>query len=152
MIAKLLFAGLALAVAANVGSLAYKLWSVRRDMAAAWAEHRADHGEDVGEPAFKRAYFRAYGPRGALYGFIGLALAAAVTPLAFIILGQAWDVGWRLSGEPSFYAAGTLIWQFYLFFGLIGCWVAIAALVAQRFHSRRVRDFRHELALARERA
>ncbi|NIR61396.1 MAG: hypothetical protein GWO02_18820 [Gammaproteobacteria bacterium] len=69
-----------------------------------------------------------------------------------IVLRALWRLGWRLSGEPPMFAEGLLMWQFYLFFGLIACWALIAGLVMQRYHRNRPRELRYELARERDRA
>src|SRR5690606_11963855 len=108
--------------------------------------------EGLDERAFQRAYFRAFGPRGALHAYAGAALAALASAPALIVLGAAWRIGWRLSGEPELFKQGSLIWQFYLFFGLIAVWAITAGFVMQHYHRNRPRELRYELARERDRA
>ena len=103
---------------------------------AVWADRSGQ--EPVDEAVFVRAYLNVHGPRGQYY-VLGAGLAAIIiTPIAFIMLPGIWHLGWVASGEPAAYTPRmTLIWQFYMFFGLIGVWAGVAALAAYLFHARR---------------
>jgi hypothetical protein len=153
--ATLLFLAVGFAVAVNFGSVAYKVWLVRRESAGAWLERRetvASELEGLDEQAFRRAYFRAYGPLGAIHAYIGLALAALVTWPALTIFGALWRFGWGLAGEPFSFQPGLLMWQFFLFFALIASWALVAGAVMRRYHRHRPRELKFEIARERDRA
>lgn len=90
------------------------------------------------EAGFTRAFLRAHGPRGQIFITAALAAALVLTPLLMAGLDLAWRLFWAQAGRPAFYAPGVLMWQFYMFFGLVGVWAALAALAA-RLHHRRPR-------------
>ena len=155
MVAGLLFAGLGIALALNAASLAFKLWQTRSESAAAWEERAGEASAQVDgldERAFRRAYYRAYGPRGSVHALAALAVAAALTAPALLALGGLWRLGWDLAGQPPMYDPGTLIWMFFLFFGLIAAWTSVAAIAMQRYHRNRPRELAFELARERDRA
>jgi hypothetical protein len=150
----LLYTAVVLAVAANFAAMVFKIVSVLRESARAWAERRDESSPEIdglSESAFRRAWFRAHGPMGAIHGYIGLGLAALVTAPALLILGGLWRLGWRLADYPPQFREGLLTWQFYLFFGMIAIWALIAGAVMHRYHKHRPRELRFELARERER-
>ncbi|MGD2133521.1 MAG: hypothetical protein PVI23_12070 [Maricaulaceae bacterium] len=155
MLVWILAVGLGVALVLNAASLGLKLWRVREDGGEAWTEHREDRPESVAgldEAAFRRAYYRAYGPRGGVHAFVAILGAALVTWPALTLLGAAWRFAWRLADQPIMWDPGRLIWMFYLFFGLIACWILVAVATARHYHRNRPLDLPHELARERERA
>jgi len=167
VIGYILYAGVGAAVAAYLGSGAYKLWAVLKDAGAAWTDHVEECAQSGGgqsanaqsggetalsQNAFTRAYYRAYGPRGVVHGVIGLAASAAVTYPALYVLGRIWRFGWKLNGSPLMYSEGLLLWQFFLFFAMIIIWVSIGTVVARRYHANRPRGLKYELARERDAA
>jgi hypothetical protein len=147
----LLIIGACLLAAGLLARLAWRVARIRAEAAEAWAARETGDPALAGldEAAFRRAYFRAHGPRGALHLAAGVVAAAALTVPALLALDAAWRLFWTLSDKPALYEPGLLIWQFYLFFGLIACWVGVAALAMRRYHANPVRNLPH--ALARER-
>lgn len=105
--------------------------------------------EGLTRDEFVRVYRRVYGPRGQVYVLAGLAAAVASTPIVLAALAGVWRWAWIASDRPVAYAPGDLVWQFYLFFGLIGVWAYIASRFAARHHRRRPGPLDHELARAR---
>jgi len=85
---------------------------------------------------FSAAYLRAHGARAQIFLALALGGALAASPIALGVLRYAWRVGWVASERPAFYAEGVLIWQFYMFFGLIMVWAAIAAFAARLYHQK----------------
>lgn len=162
MIGYVLYAGVAAAVAAYLGSGAYKLWMVLKDAGPAWTDHVEEYAQSaevqsggqtaLSQNAFTRAYYRAYGPRGVVHGVLGLAASAAVTYPALYVLGRVWRFGWKLNGSPLMYSEGLLLWQFFLFFSMIIIWVSIGTVVARRYHANRPRGLKYELARERDAA
>ena len=138
-----------------IGATLLKAWRIRVEAREEWANRLAG-GEPpldgVDEALFRRVYVRAYGPTGAMHGVVALLGAAVLTVPALVLLGAGWRIVWRLTGELQTYAEGQLIWQFYIFFGLIISWVIVAALVMRRHHANRPREFRQELLLEVDRA
>lgn len=148
--AQMFFLALGVTLAAFVGATALRWLQTRAEAARLWRE-RAEADlrpqlEAAGRPASLRAYQRAYGPRGQLYALAGLAAAALVSAPALTALHGVWRLGWLASGRPEGFAPGLLLYQFYLFFGLILCWVGVGALCARLFHARRPAGFAAELA------
>lgn len=154
MVGNLLAFALLLAVLANVAHVVHRVVALRREAREVWAARR-DEGdpeiEGLDEAAFHRAYFRAYGPRGTLYAYAGFLAAVAITLPAMLLLGAIWRVGWILGGEQAQFAQGTLIWQFFMAFGLVACWVLTAGVVMSRHHRDRPLALPKEIARQRAR-
>ncbi len=143
-----ILAGLALVFVANAGR---RVWEALRDADSEWAWRREQgdaHALSLSQAQFRRAYFRAHGPRGQLYALgVGVACAIVATP-ALVLLAAVWRVGWIAGGRARDFGEGTLIWMFFMFFGLIAVWTGVSALAARRFHSRRPADLDEEIARA----
>ena len=116
---------------------ALKWVGAKRDAGAAWRDLQAGDAKaagKLGETDFRRLYMRVHGPRGALYLFAALAAVLVVSPLALALLSGVWRGIWHVSGRPEYFAEGYLLWQFYMFFGLVASWVWVSAVVARRYH------------------
>ena len=146
--AQILILAIASGVAVIVARAAIGWLEARRIAAELWASgawsdevgappHIAD---TVTEPAFRRAFLAVHGPRGALYAGAAALAVAAATPVALTVLPAVWRAGWTAAGRPQPFEPGLIVWQFYLFFGLIALWVGVAALVLRTYHSRRPRS------------
>lgn len=135
----------------QVALLVYRWRQAAEGARLEWARRVAEGERPAGvdEAKFARIFQRVHGPRAQVYILLALGGAIAVTPLAFSLLGLGWRLVWIATGKPESYADGTLIWQFFLFFGVIACWAGVAALFARRYHAKRPGDLDQELARAR---
>jgi hypothetical protein len=91
---------------------------------------------DIDQTFFVETYRRVNGPRTATYAAVALWAALLATPIIAKILEVLLNLLWQLSGQSRVFEPGYLVWAFFIFFGLIGAWAAIAFLVARRFHAR----------------
>lgn len=144
--------GFALLAAAQAVLLVVKHRATKHHAELEW-RRLSDRGDPrlqgVAHGEFVSLYRRVYGPRGQVYLLAALGAAAAATPVIVGLLAGVWHWGWTLSGTPRVYAPGNLVWQFYLFFGLIASWAGIASRFAERYHRRRPAEFDYELKRAR---
>ncbi|MBA4801502.1 MULTISPECIES: hypothetical protein [Euryhalocaulis] len=85
---------------------------------------------------FRAAFMRAHGPRGQIFMAAGLAGVLVLTPAVMALLDAIWRFFWLRAETPAFYAPGVLMWQFYMFFGMIGLWAVIVALAARFYHRK----------------
>jgi hypothetical protein len=83
---------------------------------------------------FIAAWRQAVFPSGFVYAGAAIIAAFAITPIALGLMSSAWYFFWRMAGQPLQFSEGTIIWQFYLFFGIILVWAACAAIAAWRYH------------------
>ncbi len=160
----IVFIGLVLVLAALRAGLGYR--QVRRDADEEWPDFkktRPDLAKGLSDEAFTSAYVRAHGPRGALYGAIMLVAAVVLTPVIMLMLTGFYGVfiadssggtglnGVNLTNEVrrQFQLDGPLVYAFFLFFGLIASWGAIAFIVARRFHRGRPGSLDDEIRSAR---
>lgn len=102
-------------------------------------DYRTQNGmipADIDRAAFVDTYRRVNGPRTATYAAVALWSVLLATPMIAKVLEVLLDLLWQLSGQSRVFEPGYLVWAFFIFFGLLGSWAAIAFLVAQRFHAR----------------
>ena len=128
-----LMAGLALFFSARA------LWAwqeVRRDARADYAyKHANDMVPDViDQSTYEQIYRRVYGPRGPVYVAAAMVAILLITPLAMIGFEAGLNLMYNLSGQSRVIEPGYLVWQFFLFFGMIAVWVAIGYLAARQYH------------------
>jgi len=68
-----------------------------------------------------------------------------VTPIAL----KGFEVGlnfiYNLSGQNRVIEPGFLVWQFFLFFGIIAVWVSIAYLAARHYHRSETGNLQFEM-------
>jgi len=88
----------------------------------------------LGRETYERIYRRVYGPRGPAHVAIAMAAIVVATPLAMILFEFLFNLIYNLSGQNRVIEPGFLVWQFFLFFGMIGIWVWIGYLAARRYH------------------
>ena len=84
--------------------------------------------------AYVRAYCRYNAPRstayiGATFWAILLLTYPALAVIQFVL-----DKWWVASGRSVVIEPGFLVWQFIIFFSVIGLWAAIAFSSARRYH------------------
>ena len=113
--------------------------ALRREAREEWVDLSTNTPEQVSgvrEEDFHRAYLRTHGPNGATLAAAVVGLNAALTPFALVVLMSVWHAGWIANGRPPMFSETTLVWQFYLFFGLIAIWGGVAFWFARVFHRR----------------
>lgn len=155
---------LLLTLAALRSFFGYK--AVYRDAVEEWPSFRLTHKDlvkDINAEQFKKAYARAHGPRGPLYGAVTLLAAAIFTPLFMVVVTGLYQVfvaqpaqigggsGMDLADEvrKQFRRDGPLVYSFFLFFGLIASWGAVAFIIAKRFHGNRPGSLEDEIRAVR---
>ncbi|VAW00250.1 hypothetical protein MNBD_ALPHA06-1184 [hydrothermal vent metagenome] len=133
-------------------------WLVRRDAKQEWKLFQRSNAKEAfrtDEQQFIAAYCRAHSPRGLAYSTSALAVAVLVTPLAVMLLTWLYANGIVQEVDPNappattvaeevrrqFRSDGPLVYSFFLFFGLIGSWGAVAYVTARLYH----RDGRFEM-------
>ncbi|WP_427453234.1 hypothetical protein [Litorimonas sp. WD9-15] len=101
--------------------------------------YKTQHGMipvGLSQTEYEAIYERVHAPRAQLHMFIGLVAILIATPIAMLILEQGLNLIYNLSGQSRVIEPGFLVWQFFIFFGLLFTWVGIAYLVARRYHSQ----------------
>ena len=159
----LLLYGGALAIAAARAILGWL--QVRRDADEEWSAYRTTWphlAEGLDLERYRDAYVRAHAPRASIYAAAVFVIAGLATPLALGLLATLWRFlrqaalsGFDATQDPVLAAIvkhseeGLLVWQFYLFFGVVAFWVIAIALVVRRYHARRPGSFDVELERVR---
>jgi len=113
-------------------------WTVARDAAADY-DYRQPQGmipNGLSRERYEAIYRRVFAPRAPLY-VAGTVLAILiVTPLAMVGLEQGLNLAYNLSGQSRVIEPGYLVWQFFLYFGLLFVWGGVAYLAARQYHRR----------------
>lgn len=102
-------------------------------------EYRSEHSMipgDIDRAVFVTTYRRVNGPRASTYAAAALWGVLLATPIIAKILEVLLELVWQLSGRSRVFEPGYLVWAFFIFFGLMGAWAAIAYMVARRYHAR----------------
>jgi len=99
----------------------------------------------LSKDGYIRAYKRFHNPRGSVYVASGIATILILTGPAMAVLEFVLEQIWQLSGRPRSIEPGFLVWQFIIFFSVIGFWVFIASKTARRYHRYAPVTFRDEL-------
>jgi hypothetical protein len=68
-----------------------------------------------------------------------------ITPFAMIGFEAGLNLMYNLSGQSRVIEPGFLVWQFFLFFGIIAVWVGIAYLSARHYHRNAPGSLQFEL-------
>ena len=109
---------------------------VRRDARGDF-EYKKFNGminDTISRETYEQIYRRVYGPRGPLHVAVAMLAILIATPLAMMGFEAGLDLIYNLSGQSRVIEPGFLVWQFFLFFGMIAVWVGIAYLVARHYH------------------
>ncbi|MBL4870247.1 MAG: hypothetical protein JKX72_04775 [Robiginitomaculum sp.] len=123
-----------------------------QDAQADWAYQVAHNMQDLrlSEQSFVNVYRKVNAPRLPLYLAIGSALILGLTPIVLGLLNVLlWGL-WRLNDSSRVFEPGYLVWEFFIFFGLIAFWALIGASVARRYHANGPGLMRDELIAARQ--
>ncbi len=99
----------------------------------------------LSKDGYIRAYKRFHNPRGSAYVAGAIAAIIILTGPAMALLGFILEKIWQLSGRPRNIEPGFLVWQFIIFFSIIGFWVFIASRAARRYHRFAPVTFRDEM-------
>jgi len=86
------------------------------------------------QETYEQIYRRVYAPRGPLHVAGAMLAILAATPLAMLGFEAGLNLIYNLSGQSRVIEPGYLVWQFFLFFGMIAVWAGIAYLAARRYH------------------
>jgi len=120
---------------------------VRRDADADFAYKRANGmvPDSLDQSSYAKIYKKVYGPRGPLHVAAAMFAIVVVTPLAMIAFEAALELMYNLSGQSRVIEPGYLVWQFFLFFGMIGVWVGIGYLASRRYHQTSPGSLQYEI-------
>lgn len=88
----------------------------------------------LSKAGYIRAYKRFHNPRGSAYVAGAIAAILILTWPAMALLEFILEQAWQLSGRSRAIEPGFLVWQFIIFFSIIGIWVAISYISAKRYH------------------
>lgn len=120
---------------------------VRADAVSEY-DYRAQEGmidKRLTRDSYMNAYIRYNAPRSTIYIAAVLWVIILLTYPAVMTIQFLLDKWWVLSGRPEVIEPGLFVWQFMLFFSVIGFWALIAYIAARRYHSRAMVSFEHEL-------
>ena len=109
---------------------------VRRDARADY-EYKLANGmvpDAMDRETYEQIYHRVYSPRGPLHVAGAMLAILIATPIAMLGFEAGLNLMYNLSGQSRVIEPGYLVWQFFLFFGMIAVWVGIAYLAARRYH------------------
>lgn len=112
-------------------------WQQVRHDAQSDYEYKKTNGmidDTLKRETYEKIYQRVYGPRGPFHVALAMLAILIATPLAMIGFEAGLNWMYNLSGQSRVIEPGYLVWQFFLFFGMIAVWVGIAYLVARRYH------------------
>lgn len=111
-------------------------WQVHKDARDDYKYKRANTmmPDVLDEATYIKIYRRVYGPRGPIHVALAMLATLIATPLAMILFEKGLNLIYNLSGQNRVIEPGYLVWQFFLFFGMIAVWVGIAYLFARRYH------------------
>jgi len=121
------------------GLRSFLAWRAVRQDAQADFDYKRANGmvpDMLERETYARIYQRVYGPRGPLHVAAAMAGIVMATPIAMIIFEAALNGLYNLSGQSRVIEPGYLVWQFFLFFGMIAVWVGIGYLASRHYHQK----------------
>ena len=95
--------------------------------------------------AYVAAYRRFHAPRGPAYVAAAMSAVLVLTYPAFIMIEFLLEQFWIFTGRGDVFHPGYLVWQFLIFFSILGLWVGIIYVTAREFHRRAPISFEQEL-------
>jgi len=98
----------------------------------------------ISKEGYIRAYKRFHNPRSSAYVAATFAAILGLTWPAMGLLSVILEFVYNVSGRSRVIEPGFLVWQFFIFFGVIVIWAGIAYFMARRFHRRAPISFRDE--------
>ena len=99
----------------------------------------------LSKEGYIRAYKRFHNPRGPAYVAAAVGAILVLTWPAMALLELILEQAWQLSGRSRVIEPGFLVWQFIIFFSIIGIWVAISYVVSKRYHRSAPGTFAFEI-------
>ena len=156
----------ALILVAGTARTIYGYWVVRRDAEDEWGDFKRlspKQAKKTNKQKFVATYRLAHNPRGLAYSTGALALAVLVTPLAVMVLTYFYSAVIVQEIDPNrlpsetlaeeirrqFRRDGPLVYSFFIFFGLIGSWGAVAWVMAWFYHRGDDDEFDESLRITR---
>jgi len=132
---------------------AFGYWVVRKDAENEWeslCQHYPKQAKKTTREKFTSTYRSTHNPRGLAYCTAALAIAALATPLAVMMLSLFYDQFIVQEFDPNapaattvaeevrrqFHRDGPLVYSFFIFFGLIASWGAVAYFTARLYHAK----------------
>ena len=91
-----------------------------------------------------RAYKRFYAPRSKAYIAAALGAVLALTAPALAVISFALEQLWIATGRDPIYQPGFFVWQFMIFFSIIGIWAATVYFIARRYYANVPVSFNQE--------
>ncbi len=123
-------------------------WLAVRSDAIADYEYKHANGmvpDAISRENYEAIYRRVYAPRGAIYVAAGMIAILLLTPVAMVGFEFLLNFIYNLSGQNRAIEPGFLVWQSFLFFGMIMVWVGIAYVAARRYHQTTPGTLQYEL-------
>jgi len=110
--------------------------NVARDAEADYTYRREQNmlNPKLDKDGYMRAYKRFNNPRGLAHVASGLAAILILTAPALLLIQILLHQLWLFTDKSRVFEPGFLVWQFIIFFSLIGVWAVIAYITARRFH------------------
>ncbi len=109
---------------------------VAQDAQADWDYRVTENMQDLRltKDAYVRAYTKANAPRAVKYITMTLAAVLVLTIPAFGVLQIAMHGIWQISGQSRTFEPPFLVYQFAIFFGIIGLWIALIGWFTKRYY------------------
>ena len=109
---------------------------VAQDAQADWDYRVSENMQDLRltQDAYVRAYTKVHAPRAAKYITMTLTAVLVLTVPAFTLLQLAMHGIWQISGQSRTFEPPFLVYQFAIFFGIIGLWIALIGLFTKRYY------------------
>lgn len=130
------------------GARAFLAWHrVGRDAQEDYA-YKKSNGmvpDALDRESYQRIYRKVYSPRGLIHVAGAMVAILIATPIAMFIFEPFLNWIYNLSGQSRVIEPGYLVWQFFLFFGMIAVWVTIAYNVAKRYHRTAPGSLQYEM-------
>jgi len=121
--------------------------AVRRDARADYTYKKAQGmvPDSLDQDQYEQIYRKVYNPRGLIHVAGAMLAILLVTPIAMFVLEVVLNFLYNLSGQDRVIEPGYLVWHFFLFFGMIAVWVAVAYYAARRYHSSEPGSLQYEI-------
>jgi len=127
-------------VALLMAVFALRTWIQTRKLAQEaqdeWAYRVSENMQDLRltQDAFVRAYTKIHAPRAAKYITMTLVAVLVLTIPAFALLQLAIHGIWQISGQSRTFEPPFLVYQFFIFFGIIGLWIGLIGWFTKRYY------------------
>jgi len=128
-------------------------WNVSRDAEIDFL-YKHSHNmlpANIDKDGYIRAYKRFNNPRGLAHMAGGLLAILVLTAPALLLIQTLLHKFWIFKDKSRVFEPGFLVWQFILFFSLIGIWAGIAYVTALHYHRGTSISLKDELIKERQR-